>query len=117
MPSGACQVDLAHWQSDWQQDAGSTWTAAPTPTTSGTATPTPTQTATPTPTPTPTATPTPTPTPSGKVGDLNADGQINIFDLSILLSHWGTADATADINHDGTVNVFDLSILLSHWGT
>lgn len=23
MPAGACQVDFSHWQSDWQQDAGS----------------------------------------------------------------------------------------------
>ena|GEM_PF-6482060 len=50
------------------------------------------------------------------VGDLNNDGVVNIFDLSILLSDWGTNNATADLNHDGTVNVFDLSILLSHWG-
>jgi hypothetical protein len=62
-------------------------------------------------------TPTVTPTPSGKVGDLNNDGQVNIFDLSALLSAWGTANATADLNHDGTVNIFDLSSLLSHWGT
>ena len=50
------------------------------------------------------------------VGDLNNDGVVNVFDLSILLSHWGTNDATSDINHDGTVNIFDLSSLLSHWG-
>jgi len=67
----------------------------------------------------PGATPSPsaTPTPSGKVGDLNNDGQVNIFDLSVLLSAWGANNATADLNHDGTVNVFDLSLLLSHWGT
>ena len=65
----------------------------------------------------PSPTTTITPTPSGKTGDLNKDGQVNIFDLSILLSHWGTADATSDVNHDGTVNIFDLSTLLSHWGT
>jgi hypothetical protein len=109
MPSGACLVDFAHWQSDWQQDAGSTYNA--------TVTPTPTGSATPTPTPTPTITPTPSPTPTYKVGDLNHDGSVNIFDLSILLSHWGTADATSDINGDGAVNIFDLSIFLSHWGT
>lgn len=50
------------------------------------------------------------------VGDLNNDGIVNVLDLSILLSGWGTANTTADLNTDGTVNVFDLSILLSHWG-
>lgn len=50
-----------------------------------------------------------------KRGDLNNDGFVNIFDLSILLASWGTSDATADINGDGGVNIFDLSILLSNW--
>src|SRR6266550_1917182 len=49
------------------------------------------------------------------VGDINNDGTVNVFDLSMLLTHWGTSDAASDINHDGTVNVFDLSPLLSHW--
>ena len=94
MPAGACNVDFAHWQSDWQQDAGSSNNGA---------------------SPSPTASP--TPTPAGKTGDLNNDGAVNIFDLSILLSNWSTSNATADLNHDGVVNIFDLSILLSHWGT
>jgi len=50
------------------------------------------------------------------VGDINADGTVNILDLSILLSHWNASYAAADLNSDGTVNVFDLSTLLSHWG-
>ena len=50
------------------------------------------------------------------VGDLNQDGVVNVFDLSIMLSDWNTSNTTADLNSDGTVNVFDLSILLSHWG-
>jgi len=95
------------------QDAGSTFTASCGSQSSPTATPTPTST----PTPTPTATATPSSSPSGKVGDLNGDGKVNVFDLSILLSDWGTNNATADLNHDGTVNILDLSILLSHWGT
>jgi hypothetical protein len=49
-------------------------------------------------------------------GDLNSDQVVNITDLSILLSHYGTTDATADINSDGAVNVFDLSALLSNYG-
>jgi hypothetical protein len=60
--------------------------------------------------------PTPSPAPTPKIGDLNGDGVVDVFDLSILLSEWGTQNATADLNKDGTVNVFDLSILLSHWG-
>jgi hypothetical protein len=51
-----------------------------------------------------------------KTGDLNGDGQVNIFDLSILLSNYNTTNAKADINKDGTVNIFDLSILLSNYG-
>lgn len=50
------------------------------------------------------------------VGDLNNDGVVNVFDLSIMLSDWGTANTTVDLNNDGSVNVFDLSTLLSHWG-
>lgn len=66
------------------------------------------------PAPTQTGPPTPSTTPS-VIGDLNGDGKVNVFDLSILLNAWGTNSATADLNHDGSVNVFDLSILLSHW--
>lgn len=65
-----------------------------------------------TPTPTPTATATPTATPNS--ADLNADGKVNVFDLSILLSHWN-ASGSGDINADGIVNVFDLSRLLNAW--
>jgi hypothetical protein len=49
-------------------------------------------------------------------GDLNGDNTVNVQDMSILLSNYNTANATADINSDGTVNVLDLSILLSHYG-
>jgi hypothetical protein len=52
-----------------------------------------------------------------KQGDLNGDSAVNILDLSILLSNYGTSNAIADINHDSTVNIFDLSILLSNYGT
>jgi len=53
------------------------------------------------------------------VGDLNNDGHVNVFDLSIFLSHWQQAGSSLpeDFNHDNTVNIFDLSILLSHYGS
>ncbi len=50
-------------------------------------------------------------------GDINGDGHVNVFDLSILLSNYGSTAANCDLNNDGTVNIFDLSILLSHYGT
>jgi hypothetical protein len=49
-------------------------------------------------------------------GDLNNDNTVNITDLSILLSSYGTTNSNADINSDGSVNILDLSILLSHYG-
>ncbi|GAC1600428.1 MAG: hypothetical protein NVS3B29_00870 [Candidatus Saccharimonadales bacterium] len=49
------------------------------------------------------------------IGDINHDGRVDVFDLSALLSGWGTTSANLDFNHDGTVNIFDLSILLSNW--
>ncbi|HUP26179.1 MAG TPA: dockerin type I domain-containing protein [Candidatus Limnocylindrales bacterium] len=60
--------------------------------------------------------PSPT-TPSGKTGDLNNDNKVNIFDLSILLSHWNTNNRTGDLNNSGKVDIIDLSILLSKYGT
>jgi hypothetical protein len=49
--------------------------------------------------------------------DLNSDGIVDSIDLSILVSRWGSSDATADINSDGTVDALDLSVLVSNWGT
>lgn len=81
---------------------------APTPT------PMPTPTGTPViaPAPVPTSTPAPTPV---RAGDLNRDGRVNIFDLSIILRTWGTAEASGDLNGSGKVDSFDLSVVLSHW--
>lgn len=60
---------------------------------------------------------TPPPPPGDKIGDLNKDGAVNILDLSILLSKFGSTDPVADINKDGKVDTLDLSTLLSKWGT
>ncbi|HSW80143.1 MAG TPA: dockerin type I domain-containing protein [Candidatus Saccharimonadales bacterium] len=48
-------------------------------------------------------------------GDINNDGKVNISDLSMLLSDFGTANARSDLNNDGKVTINDLSILLTNW--
>ncbi len=72
-------------------------------------TPTPPNPTPPTPTP-----PTPTPpSPGIKTPDLDKNGRVDLFDLSILLAAWNTN--RADITGDGKTNLFDLSRLLAAW--
>jgi hypothetical protein len=48
--------------------------------------------------------------------DINRDGKVNVFDLSMLLTNWSlTGTNASDVNGDKVVNIFDLSILLSKW--
>lgn len=53
--------------------------------------------------------------PTTNPADINKDSKVDIFDLSTMLSKWGTSDQASDINNDNKVDVFDLSILLSNW--
>jgi chitodextrinase len=51
--------------------------------------------------------------------DLNGDGTVDIYDASIMFSHWDVTPATCaegDLNVDKIVNIYDASILFSHWG-
>jgi chitodextrinase len=50
------------------------------------------------------------------IGDLNGDHKVNIYDLSILLSHFNKPGA-GDFNNNGKVDIFDLSVLLSRFGS
>lgn len=50
------------------------------------------------------------------LGDLNASGAVDVFDLFLLLDDWSMVHSSADLNGDGVVNVFDLFVLLSNWG-
>lgn len=52
----------------------------------------------------------------GPTPDLDCDGDVDGFDLAILLNAWGPcAGCRADINRDGQVNGKDLAVLLVNW--
>lgn len=53
--------------------------------------------------------------------DVNADGIVNILDLTLIATHFGdipTAHQTPnpDVNTDGIVNILDLTLVASHLG-
>ena len=55
------------------------------------------------------------------VSDVNADGFVNILDLTFIASHFGTTSAedqvpNPDINRDGIVNILDLVLVASYFG-
>ena len=66
-------------------------------------------------TPSAPSTPTPNPKPTIKMGDVNKDGEIDIFDLGDVKMHClkikvlqGDAFVAGDINKDGEIDIFDL---------
>lgn len=60
------------------------------------------------------------PTPTAKPGDVDQNGQVNLQDLSTLLSNFGKSIASGtilgDITGDRLVSLPDLSLLLSNFG-
>ncbi len=52
-------------------------------------------------------------------GDLDADGDVDLVDLSTLLNAFGSTGSglPGDLDHDGDVDLIDLSTLLGHFGT
>lgn len=46
------------------------------------------------------------------VPDLNGDGELNFFDVSLFLTLFAAMDPTVDFNHDGQFNFFDVSLFL-----
>lgn len=57
---------------------------------------------------------------TGTLGDLNSDCDVDLEDLSVLLSNFGTMDGATygqgDLSLDGDVDIEDLSLLLANYG-
>ena len=48
--------------------------------------------------------------------DVNADGVVNILDLTFVASRFGQTDSKADVNADGSVNILDLTLIAQNFG-
>lgn len=48
--------------------------------------------------------------------DVNADGVVNILDLTFVASRFGQTDPKADVNTDGFVNILDLTLVAQNFG-
>lgn len=55
-------------------------------------------------------------------GDIDADGQVNVFDVFVIAESWNTQvgealyNPAADLDGDGVINVFDIFVLAENWG-
>ncbi len=49
--------------------------------------------------------------------DFDADGQVTISDLLLIIDAWGSTDSQLDLDQSGLVDVGDLFIMLEDWGT
>ena len=53
--------------------------------------------------------------PATRLYDVNADGVVNILDLTFVGSRFESTDAEADVNGDGTVNILDLILVAQNF--
>jgi hypothetical protein len=57
-----------------------------------------------------------------QASDVNVDGVVNILDLTLVATNFGTTLAAdqplnIDVNGDGIVNILDLTLVASHFGS
>jgi hypothetical protein len=61
---------------------------------------------------------TPAPSVGGKIGDIDGNGKVDIFDYNQLLSNYGKPGSSlpGDFDRNGKVDIFDYNTLLTHFG-
>ncbi len=53
--------------------------------------------------------------PSACAADLNGDGELDFFDVSLFLSGYSSSDLNVDFDNNGTLDFFDVSAFLSQY--
>jgi Dockerin type I domain/PEP-CTERM motif len=58
-----------------------------------------------------------------RLGDVNFDGDVNIFDVNLISANWSGSNPAAfgnltpgDANGDGVVDIFDINLVSANWG-
>lgn len=61
--------------------------------------------------------------PIDRIGDIDGDGTVNVFDVMVIAEAWNTRtgdpafDPRCDLDGDRAVNVFDIFVLAENWGS
>ncbi len=48
--------------------------------------------------------------------DVNQDGVVDIFDVNLISSNWGSEGPAGNVNGDDEVDIFDINAVSAHWG-
>jgi hypothetical protein len=56
------------------------------------------------------------PSPARKIGDLNGNGKVDIFDFNLFAGYFPSKDIRGDIDTNGRVDIFDFNTLLTNFG-
>lgn len=56
------------------------------------------------------------PSPAGKIGDLNGNGMVDIFDFNLFTGYFPSKDIRGDVDANGGVDIFDFNALLTNFG-
>jgi hypothetical protein len=58
----------------------------------------------------------PSSSPIKKIGDIDKNGKVDIFDFNIFVGDYPAKNLRSDVNQDGQVNIFDFNLLITYFG-
>jgi hypothetical protein len=61
------------------------------------------------------ASPSPSPSMVGKIGDIDKNGKVDIFDFNIFVGDYPLKNLRSDLNNDQKVDIFDFNLIVSNF--